>query len=227
MQRLRLKFGRGASVRFISHLDSIRCWERVFRRASIPLAYTQGFSPHPRIAVAAPLAVGITSNSELMDIWLRKWIPPESAMMLVRRELPSGFTLLETMEVPEGAPALQASVRRAFYRCSAVHPGGCEGARSAVELFLRSDSTLHVFPRGDEMREVDLRPLVHSLVLEAGDDGSCLVDMEVSIGQEGSARPDHVLTVLGFPTPVQSIVRTALTFEWPENEATGAKARRR
>jgi len=199
----------------------------VFRRASIPLAYTQGFSPHPRIAVAAPLAVGITSNSELMDIWLRKWIPPESAMMLVRRELPSGFTLLETMEVPEGAPALQASVRRAFYRCSAVHPGGCEGARSAVELFLRSDSTLHVFPRGDEMREVDLRPLVHSLVLEAGDDGSCLVDMEVSIGQEGSARPDHVLTVLGFPTPVQSIVRTALTFEWPENEATGAKARRR
>jgi len=216
MQRLRLRFGRGAPVRFISHLDTVRCWERVFRRAAIPLEYTQGFTPHPKIAVAAPLAVGVTSDAELMDIWLRKWIPPQSAMMLARRELPSGFVLFDAWEVPSGAPGLQASVRMARYRCVAVHPEGVAGASRAVDSFLQSESVVYSFTRQEETRSIDLRPLVHSIAIEPGPGDSCRVDLDVSIGQEGSARPDHVLGMLGFSLPAESIHRVALSFGWQE-----------
>lgn len=223
MQRLRLRFGRGAPVRFISHLDTLRCWERVFRRASIPLEYTQGFTPHPRMTVAAPLAVGVTSDAEVMDIWLRKWVPPQSVMMLVRRELPAGFTLYEAREVAEGAPALQACVKTARYHCIAVHTLGVDAARSAAEAFLAAESVVHTYARGDEERAVDLRPLVRSVAVEPGPGGRCLVDMEVGIGQEGSARPDHVLGVLGFVLPADDIRRAQLSFGWPEDKAKNVR----
>jgi len=222
MQRLRLRFGRGATVRFISHLDTLRCWERVFRRASIPLEYTQGFSPHPKIAVAVPLAVGVTGDAELMDIWLRKWMPPQSAMMLVRREIPSGFVLLDAWEVPVGAPGLQASLRTARYRCVAVHPEGVAAAHRAVEVFLQSESVVYSFTRQEETRSIDLRPLVHAIAVEPGPGDSCRMDLNVSIGQEGSARPDHVLGVLGFSLPAESVERVALSFGWQEEGAESA-----
>ena len=70
MQRLRIRFSRGEELKFISHLDIIRLWERALRRARIGLAYSEGFSPHPRISLAAPLSLGITSDAELMDVVL-------------------------------------------------------------------------------------------------------------------------------------------------------------
>ncbi len=70
MQRLRLTFARAKELVYISHLDITRLWERVFRRADLPLTYSQGFSPHPKISIAAPLALGVTSEGELMDVEL-------------------------------------------------------------------------------------------------------------------------------------------------------------
>ena len=103
MQRLRVSFGRGVPARFISHLDVMRCWERVFRRASIPVEYTQGFTPHPKIAVAAPLAVGFTGEAELMDVWLRKWMPPDAFTPSVSP------TVLIIMSMASGVIRLKAS----------------------------------------------------------------------------------------------------------------------
>ena len=70
MQRLRIKFRRGAEVKYISHLDIMRLWQRALNRAGIALAYSEGFHPHPKISLAVPLAVGVTSEAELMDIIL-------------------------------------------------------------------------------------------------------------------------------------------------------------
>ncbi len=74
MQRLRIRFSRGEEVKFISHLDLMRMWQRVMQRADIPLAYSEGFNPHPRLALAAPLPVGVTAQSELMDIVCTRWV---------------------------------------------------------------------------------------------------------------------------------------------------------
>ncbi len=74
--RLRLKFSRGEELKYISHLDLMRLWERALRRARIPIAYSEGFSPHPRLSLAAPLALGITSEAELIDIFLERRLAP-------------------------------------------------------------------------------------------------------------------------------------------------------
>jgi len=211
MQRLRISFGRGAPVRFISHLDVMRCWERIFRRASIPIEYTQGFTPHPKIAVAAPLAVGFTGEAELMDIWLRKWMPPEAVMMMARRQLPLGFSLSAAWQVPESIPSLQSVVSAGRYACIASHVGGYAAAEAAVCAFLQAESVPYAYERAGVSKQQDLRPLVRELSVVAGEGGACRVDMLVVMGQEGGARPDHVLAALGFVEPFDSIHRAGLT----------------
>ena len=96
MQRLRLKFSRGEELKFLSHLDLMRLWERAIRRAGLPLAYSEGFTPHPQIALAAPLSVGVTSQAELMDVVLSRWVPPQSFTAQIEEQLPRGIELLET-----------------------------------------------------------------------------------------------------------------------------------
>ena len=108
MQRLRIRFGRGEELKFISHLDIMRLWERALHRAQIPLAYSAGFSPHPRLSLAAPLAVGVTSEAELMDIFLARWVSPHSFTALVDQQLPSGIVLLGVYPVASAMPSLQS-----------------------------------------------------------------------------------------------------------------------
>ena len=135
-----------------------------------------------------------------------------------RRELPAGFELYEAWEVPLGAPALQALIRMARYECVAVHAGGVPAAREAAAAFLRCDSVVHNYSRAEEEKSVDLRPLVRSIAVEPGPGALCRVALEVSIGQEGSARPEHVLEELGFSLPAESTRRVALSFESPDGE---------
>ena len=116
MERIRVRFGRKEEVKFISHLDIVRFWERALIRAAMPLAHSQGFTPHPRISVAAPLAVGVTSEAELMDVWLNYWMPPQSFMMEVRSQLPQGFEILEAWGVGLSMPSVQSCVAFAEYR---------------------------------------------------------------------------------------------------------------
>ena len=76
MPRLRVRFSRGEELKFISHLDIMRLWQRALRRAGISLVYSEGFNPRPRLSLAAPLAVGVTSEAELMDIYLTGQVSP-------------------------------------------------------------------------------------------------------------------------------------------------------
>ena len=91
MFRLRVRFSRGKELKFISHLDIIRLWVRALRRAQIPLEYTEGFSPHPRISLAVPLSVGVTAANELMDISITKVVSPHWFVDTVNRQLPQGL----------------------------------------------------------------------------------------------------------------------------------------
>ncbi|MCL4464985.1 MAG: TIGR03936 family radical SAM-associated protein, partial [Chloroflexi bacterium] len=76
VQRLRVSFSRGEAAKYVSHLDLARLWERALRRARLPVAYSAGFTPHARLAFAAPLAVGITASAELVDVYLSELVPP-------------------------------------------------------------------------------------------------------------------------------------------------------
>lgn len=214
-QRVRVRFGRSGETAFISHLDMMRFWERALRRAGLPLAYSQGFTPHPRISMAAPLALGTTSEAELMDIYLTRWIAPHSFLLALRRQLPQGIEAFDAGMVPPAAPSLQSLVRSAEYRVTVELAGGPPDVDGAVERLLAADTLMWQHARDTGVRSYDLRALVQDLwVVEAGS-GRAVLGMMLRCDPSASGRPEQVTAALGFQRPPQSVQRTRLVLEAP------------
>jgi len=210
MQRLRLKFGRGEELKFLSHLDLMRLWERALRRAGLPLAYSEGFTPHPRIALAAPLSVGVTSEAELMDVFLSRWIAPDSFVAQAKKQLPQGLDLPEAWPVGLNIPSLQSQVRFAEYKVEV----DTEKARQEVESAVRSLLSLEELPwhhfRDTGARHYDLRALVDDLWLIDCRDSLYVLGMRLRCDARGSGRPEQVAKALGFSQRPKFIHRTKL-----------------
>jgi len=136
MQRLRIRFSRGQEVKFISHLDIMRLWQRALNRAEIALAYSEGFNPHPRMSLAAPLAVGVTSETELMDINLAKFVSPHFFTASVSQQLPPGISILQVYMVALTLPSLQSQVRYAEYKVELETEKKQEDVESALDSLL-------------------------------------------------------------------------------------------
>jgi radical SAM-linked protein len=210
MNRLRVRFKREDSVKFISHLDIIRLWHRALRRAGIDLAYSEGFNPHPRISLAAPLALGITSDAELMDIFINRHISPHSFTALVGRQLPPGIEIMQVCLVALTLPALQSQVRFAEYM---VDVGGEAGeVAAAITSLLARESLPWQHQRDTGIRSYDLRPLIDDLWLGGWHNGSGVIGMRLRCGSNGSGRPEQVVRALGLGEP-GDIHRTKLILE--------------
>src|SRR6478735_2056478 len=115
VQRLRATFYRGQELRYITHLDLMRFWERALRRAQVDVAYSEGFSPHPQISLGAPLPVGVIARNELMDVFLAKRLDPPEFLAALRPQLPKGLDITEVREVDLGLASIQSQLRAADY----------------------------------------------------------------------------------------------------------------
>ena len=213
MQRLRIRFCRGQEVKFISHLDILRLWQRALHRAEIPLAYSAGFSPHPRISLAAPLPTGVTSQAELMDILCTKWVSPHFFTAAVSQQLPAGIEILQVYPVALTIPPLPSQVRYAEYRVEVETEKGQEDIASAITSLLSIKHLPWQHQRDTGTRNYDLRALIDSLSLIDWHSGYCTVDMRLRCDNSGSGRPEQVATALGFTHHPQSIHRTKLILE--------------
>ena len=209
---MRLGFSRGEEVKFLSHLDLMRLWERAFRRAGIPLAYSQGFTPHPRISLAAPLPIGVTSEAELMDVWLTKWLPPNSFLAAIRRQLPHGISLNEVWILGLSVPSLQSQVRWAEYRVELETEKKPEEVEGAIGSLLSATELPWQHFRDTGPRHYDLRSLINDLWLISCQDSGCVLGMRLRCDMSGSGRPEQVMAALGFGDRPKTIHRTKLIF---------------
>ena len=212
MQRLRISFSRAEEVKYISHLDLMRLWERALRRAAIPMAYSQGFSPHPKISLAAPLAIGVTSEGEVMDILLQRRVSPYFFIKVVSEQLPSGIDIMGVEQVSLAAPSLQSQVREAEYRVEVEADGGVDKVEAALSSFLAKEHIPWQHHRDTGVRRYDLRPLVHRLWLIGWQESRCTLGMRLRTDSRGTGRPEQVVTALGFSQRPISIHRTRLVF---------------
>ena len=166
IQRLRVRFARGEEVKYVTHLDLMRLWERALRRANIDMAYSEGFTPHAQLSLAAPLAVGMTSEGELLDVFLASRMTPLEFMRDVCRQLPAGIEALEVEEVGLRGPSLQAELRAAEYDVSLPSTVAGAQAREAVDSFLAAESVPWEQAREGEVRRYDIRQMVQHLWVE-------------------------------------------------------------
>lgn len=209
MLRLRARFGRGEEVKFISHLDLVRFWQRAFRRAGLPLAYSHGFTPHPRLSLAAPLALGVTSEAELMEFCLER---PSSGALVVaslRQELPQGIAIYEVHSVPLSLPSLQSQVRYAEYEVRVrLHCRHQEVEKRIAELLARQ-SLPWQHERDTGTKRYDLRAFIDSLWIKDCDGSHVILGMRLECSSRGAGRPEQVTLALGLPLP-ERIHRTRL-----------------
>ncbi len=213
MPRLRIRFCRGEEVKFISHLDLMSLWQRALHRAGILLAYSEGFTPHPQISLAVPLAVGITSEAELMDIICTKWVSPHWFTAAVRAQLPLGIEMLQVYQIAPGQPSLQSQVRYIEYKVEVETKKSKEDVELGITSLLSVDHLLWQHQRDTGIRCYDLRVLIDDLWLIDWRQGCCTIGMKLRCDSSGSGRPEQVTAALAFTHHPQSIHRTKLILE--------------
>lgn len=210
MQRLRLSFSRGREVKYISHLDLMRLWERALRRARIPLAYSEGFTPHPRLSLAAPLPIGITSEAELMDITLQKPLSPYRLMQTVSQNLPCGIEIIEVQQISLGAPSLQSQLRYTEYHVEVKTDKSLEEMQAIITNLLQVESLPWQHMRDTGPRHYDLRALIKHLWVVSWQGFLFTLGMRLRCDSQGTGRPEQVTQAMGLIDYPYSIHRTKL-----------------
>jgi radical SAM-linked protein len=208
-QRLRVIFSRGEAIKYISHLDLARAWERALRRAGVPLAYSQGYNPRPKLTFAAALPVGVTAQREIMDLILdRQVMPPDFAGRL-SPHLPPGLAVIQVKEVYYKLPSLQSQMRAADYRVEVAWAEGRAALEARVADFLARAHCI----RQRRGKSYDLRPLVASLRVGQAVAGGFALQMRLGLGPRGTARHDELMDALGLAEATRSVCRERLFFE--------------
>jgi len=210
VQRLRLRFSRGEELKYISHLDLMRLWERTLRRAEIPMAYSEGFSPHPRISLAAPLPIGVTSEAELMDVVVKKAVSPYFFMQNTKPQLPRGVEVFEVLQVPLTAPSLQSQAQFIDYRVSDRSDKTADEIRGAIATTLQAEKLPWHHMRDTGPRYYDLRPLIEDLWLESWQDRVFTLGMRLRCDAHGTGRPEQVTAALGLSEHPSLVHRTKI-----------------
>ncbi len=210
MQRLRIKFSRGPEIKFISHLDIVRLWQRAFNRAGIEIAYSSGFSPHPRISLAAPLPLGVTSEAELMDIFVIKGVAPHFFASAVNQQLPPGMVVEKVYPIAFDLPSLQSVVSLADYLVQVDTLKGPGDIKTVINALLAQEHLPWQHQRDTGPHKYDLRVLINDIwtINWSPPDGS--LGMRLRCDSNGSGRPEQVTAALGFTQRPESIHRTQL-----------------
>jgi radical SAM-linked protein len=199
VQRIRLRYAKRGRLRFTSHRDFSRAFERAIVRARVPMAYSSGFNPHPRISYAGASPTGAASEAEYVEIGLARETEPAEVLAALDEALPPGLDVLEAAVSPGGSLAdlLEASVWRT--RVPDLAP---ETAERAVRSFLDSQEVLVERMTKKGLRTFDCRAAVVSLSASPSDAGSpagfeecAILEMVLRHGTP-SVRPDDVLAGL-------------------------------
>jgi radical SAM-linked protein len=212
--RIRITFAKLGALRFTGHLDLHKLWERAARRAELPLAYSQGFHPQPKIYIAAALPLGFSSRCEVMDMRLESDIPLDGLREKLQNTLPNGIQVLNVESADERVPALQTQVVSAEYEVTLMGAIDASNLRRKVDSVLASESII----RERRGKTYDLRPLIQELSLTPsplprGEGQGVRVFMRLSAREGATGRPEEVLGALGIAFEETRIERTCLNFQ--------------
>ncbi len=209
---IRMQFCKTREGRFLSHLDLMHTWERVIRRSQLPLAYSQGFNPHPKINFASACAVGTTSDGEYMDMELTQELPVEQVEEMLQAVMPPAFRVSAMKVVSGKAPSLMSIIQRARYvlQLELVEEATQEQLDAALENFWQQEEiVIYRYKKNSkDKKPVNIRPGVYELELTA-EGKNALLHIQVQSGNEGNIRPEEVaygLMATGMPM-VQHVVR--------------------
>ena len=215
--RALIRFGKQSRLRFISHLDLQRFFQRAVNRTGLPIAWSQGFNPHPVMSFGSALALGWTSEYEVIDIKFSAPMGRRRTEDAVRAALPDDLPVLEVRMIDDRHPAPMAQVRMSDYR---IMPEGEDAERvlAQVPAFLEREHVMAVKKSKSGEKEIDIRPL--AIDLRPVDGG---LYARLMLTEQNTLKPDLLMKVLadmaGVEPPEARIHRLALLGEDPNGQA--------
>ncbi|MBI4735994.1 MAG: DUF2344 domain-containing protein [candidate division NC10 bacterium] len=228
IQKIRFEFQKVGELRYLSHLELMRALQRALRRAGVPLAYTQGFNPQPKVSVAQALAVGVEGLQELGEVEVTSRVDPAELLAGWNRHLPPELKILRAWEAPLNEPSLSTGVRGASYQIR-LQPNGWDSttlaalgtAGACADFLAQSPIPVEVSKKGQTVT-LDARPFVQGFTASSEDE-SPQWELTLRAGLGGSVKPQAVMrSFLGRWVPpgeldrmISSlrITRTALALE--------------
>ncbi len=174
-------YERSESVKYVSHLDFVRMFGRAIRRAEIPIAYSEGFNPHPLLTFALPLPVSHTSECEILEITLAEELSPQEIMDRLNKALPLGVRITEVIE----GKSLMKKLDNALYVVKA------ERLPESVDDFLNRDTILIEKKTKSGIKETDIRPDIKEIKLFPD-----RAEMVLSAGSRANIKPEVIVLAM-------------------------------
>lgn len=203
--RIRITFSKSGPMQYVGHLDLHRSWERTFRRSGLPLAYSQGFHPQPRLNLACALPVGFTSQCEILDAWLEEEISIDQIRKAVSSALPPGLEVHGLEIIDLQAPALQTQVTSAVYIITLLDEIPYLDDR--LQKIISADH----LPRLRRNKSYDLRSLIERIVLLAQNEGEkCSIRVQLAAREAATGRPEELLDEMGIKFEATHVHREKL-----------------
>lgn len=187
--KIRIKFAKTGSMKFIGHLDIMRYFQKVMRRADVDIAYSEGFSPHQKMSFAAPLGVGLTSRGEYFDIEVHSTDSSEEMLQRLNDTMVEGMEVLSYRLLPEDSGNAMSIVAAADYLVNFR-----EGYKPEIDInnefhkFMSQGSIEIVKTTKKSEKTVDIRPLI--LEYETREDG---IFLKLAAGSENNLKPELVM----------------------------------
>ena len=222
-QRVRFRYEKGEAIKFISHQDEMRLWERTLRRADLPLLYKQGFNPQPHIQFAAPLGLGMTGVQELLDVVFSPPVALDELVARIRAKLPPGVGLLAGREMPLKTASPQSLTIGADYTIL-IYAEADEVSeselRAKIDTFLGGRTCWRERERHSQRYRYNLRPLVFELSYTGYDAaaGEHRIFMRVQMRAGATGRPDELVDALGFDDYARTLRRERIFFSDNEQD---------
>lgn len=188
----RINYEVKGTLAFLSHLEVMRLWQRAMLRCRLPIAWTQGFNPRPKLSLGPARNVGVEGLSEYLDAEFSEDIKCDALIASLNEILPQGVQVLKAREIPQGTKMLEALINEAVYKVTFLNGMPADAAGKVKEL-LDAKECMYVrqSPKGE--KEIDLRSYI--LGIELKDDDMIL---SVKTGTKGSLRVAELLTVLEY-----------------------------
>jgi radical SAM-linked protein len=194
---VRLKFTKGNEVKYISHLDLMRVFQRAIRRTRVPISYSSGFNPHQEISFGAPLSLGVTSNAEYVDLKLAEAAEPEDIKVRLNNSMPAGIRILDGKMLGESPKSAMSIVTHARYNIRMnIENVSADELKKHIEGFVAQEhvKVMKEQPKkGFELKEVDIRPMIVDMKLIEANGDLYIIECLLLSGSKANLKPELLM----------------------------------
>lgn len=202
MYKIRARYTKTDMMKFISHLDLVRLMQRAFRRAEVPMVYSQGFNPHPKLTFATALSVGVSSEGEYLDLEIKNFIDLDIFKLKVNQVLPEGMKILQCKYIEQNAEPIMAVIEYASYLVNVKLKDAIEieQVKEQINHFLSLEEILVLKKPGkrnnDNKKEINIRTYINQLELFSIEKDELMLKMILATGSRGNLKPEVVIQKL-------------------------------